>query len=135
MKRCKGITCSIAALFIAWPSMAWAQQPASTFKPPDTIAYRTANIMSEGVRLSAEVYSLKELADKRLPAVILCHGWGGTAALLRREALDFARAGYLAITFDYRGWGASNARVILTGPAPSKKEGRRFAAAVQEVRE
>jgi hypothetical protein len=112
-----------------------AQQPAAPYKPPDTIAYRTANIMSEGVRLSAEVYSLKELTGKRLPTVILCHGWGGTGVLLRRQALDFARAGYLAITFDYRGWGASDARVILTAPAPAKKDGHRFTAEVQEVRE
>jgi len=125
----------IAALLISPSAIAWAQQAPATFKPPDTIAYRTVNIMSEGVRLSGELYSLKELADKRLPTVILCHGWGGTAALLRREALDFARAGYLALTFDYRGWGASDARVILTTPVPAKKEAGRFTAEVSEVRE
>jgi predicted acyl esterase len=55
--------------------------------------------------------------------------------MLRQVALDFARAGYLAITFDYRGWGASDSRVILTSPAPPKKEGNRFTAEVREVRE
>jgi dienelactone hydrolase len=125
----------LAVLVLFGPPLALAQQPAAPYKPPDAIAYRTANVMSEGVRLSAEVYSLKELAGKRLPTVILCHGWGGTAALLRGQALDFARAGYLVITFDYRGWGASDARVILTAPAPAKKEGHRFTAEVQEVRE
>ena len=124
-----------AALLLAGPAITRAQPPAATFKPPDTIAYRTANVVSEGVRLSAEVYALKDLAGKRLPTVILCHGWGGTAAGLRREALDFARAGYLAITFDYRGWGASDARVILTAAAPAQKDGRRFTAEVREVRE
>ena len=44
-----------------------AQQQASGFKPPDDVAYRTANIMSEGVRLSAEVFSPKEQEGKRLP--------------------------------------------------------------------
>jgi uncharacterized protein len=112
-----------------------AQQPASAFKPPDDVAYRTANVMSEGVRLSAEVFSPKEHAGKRLPTVILCHGWGGTAALLRREGVAFARAGYLAILFDYRGWGASDSRVILAGTAPTKMEDHRFTAEVKEVRE
>jgi dienelactone hydrolase len=111
------------------------RQPATPFKPPDTVAYRTANIMSEGVRLSAEIFSLKENAGKKLPTIILCHGWGGTAALLRREAVAFAQAGYLAVAFDYRGWGASDSRLILTAPAPAKKEGNRFTAEVREVRE
>jgi dienelactone hydrolase len=135
MKHFRGSVVAMAALLVAALAVLWAQQPAATFKPPDTIAYRTANVMSEGVRLSAELYALKENAGKRLPTVILCHGWGGTAANLRREALDFARAGYLAITFDYRGWGASDARVILTATAPARKEGSRFTAEVQEVRE
>lgn len=63
------------------------------------------------------------------------HGWGGTAAQLRSVALDFARAGYLSITFDYRGWGDSDSRVILTGPAPKEKMSQRFTAEVLEVRE
>ena len=136
MNRCRHvIVVAIVAWTIVGPPVAWSQQPATTFKPPETIAFQTANIMSEGVRLSTDVYSLKELAGKRLPTVILCHGWGGTAAMLRREALDFARAGYLVITFDYRGWGASDSRVILAASAAPRKEGHRFTAEVQEVRE
>ena len=112
-----------------------AQQPAAAFNPPEGIAHRTADVMSEGVRLSAELFSPKEKAGSRLPTVILCHGWGGTAALLRQQAVDFARSGYLAIIFDYRGWGASDSRMILTGPAPATKKNHRFTAEVQEVRE
>jgi dienelactone hydrolase len=65
----------------------------------------------------------------------MAHGWGGTAAAFRRDAIDLANAGYLAISFDYRGWGESDSRVILTGPAPDKKEGLKFTAEVMEVRE
>jgi dienelactone hydrolase len=133
MNHLRELILSLAALGTAWPAP--AQPPASGFKPPDTIAYRTANIHSEGVRLSAEVYALKDRAGQHLPTVILCHGWGSTAAQLRRQALDFAQAGYLAITFDYRGWGASDARVILTAAAPAQKTDHRFTALVQEVRE
>jgi dienelactone hydrolase len=135
MRRYVGRILGAVLLSVVLPTRTYAQQPVSSFKPPESIDYRTANIMSEGVRLTAEVYSLKDVAGKRLPTVILCHGWGGTAALLRREALDFARAGYLAITFDYRGWGASDSRVILTAPAPAKKDNHRFTTEVQEVRE
>jgi len=112
-----------------------AQQAPRAFTPPDDIDYRKANVMSEGVRLTAELYSPKSGAGKQLPTIIMSHGWGGTAALLRDVALDFAHAGYLVIAFDYRGWGASDSRVILTAPEPAKKEGNKFTAEVMEIRE
>jgi len=54
---------------------------------------------------------------------------------LRNVAMDFAHAGYFVIAFDYRGWGASDSRVILTAPEPAKKEGNKFTAEVMEIRE
>ena len=62
------------------------------------------------------------------------NGWGGTAANFRRDASDLANAGYMVITFDYRGWGQSDGRIVLTSP-PEKKDGRRFTAQVEELRE
>jgi hypothetical protein len=116
------------------PDPAATPQTAATgFKAPDNIEFRTASIISEGVRLHAELFSLKSLAGKPLPTVIQAHGWGGTAANFRWDALALANAGYLVIDFDYRGWGQSDGRVILTAP-PEKKEGRRFTAQVEELR-
>src|SRR5947199_3480583 len=46
------------------------QTPAANFKAPDNIDFRTANIMSEGVRLQAELFSLKSSAGKPLPTII-----------------------------------------------------------------
>ncbi|HWQ36483.1 MAG TPA: alpha/beta fold hydrolase [Blastocatellia bacterium] len=112
--------------------------PSAQFKAPDNIDFRTAGIMSEGVRLHAELFSLKSLAGKKLPTIIMAHGWGGTAAAFRRDALDLANAGYLVITFDYRGWGESDARLILTGPSPVKPvpgQNQKFTAEVIEQRE
>ena len=65
-----------------------------------------------------ELFSLKSLAGKKLPTIIMAHGWGGTASGFRRDALDFANAGYLVILFDYKGWGESDARLILTKTSP-----------------
>jgi dienelactone hydrolase len=53
----------------------------------------------------------------------------------RIEAARFAKAGYLAAMFDYRGWGESDGRVILAAPAPAERQGTRFAAEVVELRE
>jgi uncharacterized protein len=99
------------------------------------VDYSKAEVMSEGVRIRADVFWPKAFAGQKLPAIIMAHGWGGTAALLRPQATDFARAGYLVIAFDYRGWGDSDSRVILTSPAPATKLGLRFSAEVLEVRE
>lgn len=120
---------------IALSSAVPAQQAAQPFTAPADLDYRKADVMSEGVRLTAELYSPKSAAGKQLPTIIMSHGWGGTAALLRNVAMDFAHAGYFVIAFDYRGWGASDSRVILTAPEPAKKEGNRFTAEVMEIRE
>jgi dienelactone hydrolase len=125
----------VVAIMFALSIPVCAQPVSRAFTPPDDIDYRKANVMSEGVRLTAELYSPKSEAGKQLPTIIMSHGWGGTAALLRDVALDFANAGYLVIAFDYRGWGASDSRVILTAPEPAKKEGNKFTAEVMEIRE
>ncbi|MFN0085964.1 MAG: alpha/beta hydrolase [Blastocatellia bacterium] len=112
--------------------------PAAQFKAPDNIDFRTAGIVSEGVRLHAELFSLKSLAGKPLPTIIQAHGWGGVAANLRRDAIEIAGAGYLVITFDYRGWGESDARLVLTKPSPVKPisgQNQKFTAELMEVRE
>src|SRR5262249_37512291 len=69
----------------------------------------------------------------KLPTIVMSHGWGGTAAALRPDAVRFARAGYLVVAFDYRGWGNSDSRLVAVGK-PEKKDGK-LIAEVKEVRE
>ena len=125
----------VLPLLIAFPSLADGQG----FSPPEDLAFRKNNIISEGVRLGAEVFSLKVNAGKKLPAIIMCHGWGGTARALRSDAVVFARAGYLVVTFDYRGWGASDGRVIRSseknedGSGPKVKEIREVVDPIEQT--
>lgn len=113
-----------------------AQTAEAPFHPPDDVRFERKEIVSEGTRMRAEVFFPQSAKDgEKLPTLILCHGWGGTARDLRPEGIAFARAGYLVAVFDYRGWGESDARVVLTGPAPSEKKGGKFTAEVKEVRE
>jgi dienelactone hydrolase len=106
------------------------------FRIPTDVAAREVNIWSEGTRMSGTVYVPKVAEAKKLPAILMAHGWGGTASALRRDAVGFAQAGYLVVTFDYRGWGVSDSRVILVKPGqPSAGDKGRFSAEVQEVRE
>jgi uncharacterized protein len=110
-------------------------RPAEAAEVADEVVSRKVSIMSEGVRIQADVYSLGSLEGKRLPTIIMAHGWGGTASMLRPQASDFARAGYLVVAFDYRGWGDSDSRVVLTAPRPTTTGGTRFTADVMELRE
>ncbi|MBY0589072.1 alpha/beta fold hydrolase [bacterium] len=105
------------------------------FDPPAGIVYRATSIMSEGSRLSAETFVAKEKQSYSLPTLILSHGWGGQASLLRADAVAFAQAGYFVVTFDYRGWGASDGRLIATEPVPANDGKRPMKVAVRELRE
>jgi dienelactone hydrolase len=109
-----------------------AQEKKPDFKVPDDVAFRTADIMSEGTRMAAEVFAPKEPKTDKLPTILMSHGWGGTARSLRPDAIVFARAGYLVVTFDYRGWGNSDSRLVAVGK-PKEKDGK-LVAEVKEVR-
>jgi outer membrane protein assembly factor BamB/dienelactone hydrolase len=102
-------------------------------KVPDDVSFRAADIISEGTRMSAEVFAPKEPKAEKLPTIVMSHGWGGKAAALRPDAIKFAQAGYLVVAFDYRGWGDSDSRFVAVGK-PEKKEGK-LVAEVKEVRE
>ncbi|HVO96788.1 MAG TPA: alpha/beta fold hydrolase [Bryobacteraceae bacterium] len=113
-----------------------AARAQDAYRAPADVAWRKANIMSEGTRMSAEVFTPKSArADQKLPVIIMAHGWGGVVANLRREAATFARNGFFVVAFDYRGWGESDSRVILTAPEPAVHPDGRFTAEVKELRE
>jgi len=90
-----------AVVLVSLVAVAFAQEP-PPFQVPKDISFRKATIWSEGTRMAAEIFSPSVAVEQKLPTIIMAHGWGGTAALLRADALAFARAGYLVVTFDYR---------------------------------
>jgi dienelactone hydrolase len=114
---------------------AFAQNTSSPYKPPNDINFRTATVISDGCRLTAEIFAPEASGGKSLPTIVMSHGWGGTAQQLRADAVVFARAGYLVVTFDYRGWGASEGRIVPTKPLARGKPGEPFTADVKEIRE
>jgi dienelactone hydrolase len=122
-------------LLLSIAPLARAQTPRTQYQPPDDVAYREATIISEGSRLAAEVFSPKTSDEKPLPTIIMCHGWGGVAERLRPEAVAFARAGYLVVTFDYRGWGKSEGRLVATKALPRGDAAEPVTAEVRQIRE
>jgi dienelactone hydrolase len=83
---------------------------------------RTAvNIWSEGTRMSADLFVPDDLGEgERRPTILLCHGWAGPKSHLSKTwATYFCNAGFVCLTFDYRGWYESDARIATTGPMPA----------------
>lgn len=93
--------------------------PAADSTPAD-VEKRPVTIFCDGVRMAADLFSPKDLKpDQKLPALILCNGTGGTKAKVgNRTAPAFARAGFIVLSFDYRGWGASDSKLITLESQP-----------------
>jgi uncharacterized protein len=70
---------------------------------------RTVNFFSEGARLEGDLILPSDLKPgERRPAIVLCHGFTGVRSFFLEDyAKVFVSAGFVALIFDYRGWGGS----------------------------
>ena len=70
---------------------------------------REVEFYSEGFKLCGDVYVPDDLAPgEKRAAVLLCHGYTGVKDLyLPDNARVLNSAGYVAMAFDYKGWGDS----------------------------
>jgi uncharacterized protein len=74
------------------------------------MAVRTRTYFSEGAVILADLYTPDNMIEgKKYPAVAICQGFTGIRTSPTMEGLGKAlnAAGYVAIAFDYRGWGDS----------------------------
>ena len=71
---------------------------------------RSVEFYSEGLKLRGDIYTPDDLAgEERRTAILLCHGYTGVKDLyLPDNARVLNQAGYVAMTFDYKGWGDSD---------------------------
>src|SRR2546428_7049696 len=65
---------------------------------------------SEGVKLDGDVYVPDDVRPREKRAgIVLCHGYTGVKDIyLPDNARVLNKAGYVAMVFDYKGWGASD---------------------------
>jgi uncharacterized protein len=70
---------------------------------------RAVEFYSERFRLKGDVYIPDRLGPgEKRAAILLCHGYTGVKDLyLPDNAMALNEAGYVAMTFDYKGWGES----------------------------
>ena len=103
-----------------------------------TIVLREIAMWSDGTRLSGVLLYPKDRKEgEKLPAIVLCNGWGGTKATLLFNGIAprFAAAGYVVINFDYRGWGDSDSRLVVRGEMPGARKGGDVTVTAQAIRE
>ena len=70
---------------------------------------KAVTFYSEGCKLAGDLYLPDDLgAGEKRAGILLCHGYTGVKDLyLPDNARAFNKAGYVAMTFAYKGWGAS----------------------------
>lgn len=81
---------------------------------------RHVTIWSDGTRMAGDLYVPSDLkAGEKRPGILFCAGTGGTkkgnGALYGKR---FAREGFIVLAFDYRGWGESDCKLMMTEPMP-----------------
>jgi dienelactone hydrolase len=101
------------------------------------ITSRHIDIWSDGTRLSGDLWYPKGLkSTDKLPAIILCHGWGGLRSHLNLYyAPELTKRGYVVLTFDYRGWGDSDSRLVIKGKMPEPDKDGIVTVRAQAIRE
>jgi dienelactone hydrolase len=128
---------ALAAILATWPFDAQTQPIHTIQSLYSNIESRHVDVWSDGTRLSGDLFYPKDLkAEDKLPAIILCHGWGGVRSHLNSDyAPHFAREGFVVLTFDYRGWGDSDSRLIIKGKMPKPDKEAMVTVRAQPIRE
>jgi dienelactone hydrolase len=98
---------------------------------------KEVSLWSEGTRIAADLFVPDDLAAAETrPGILLCHGWAGSKSHLSATyAPYFCEASFVCLTFDYRGWFDSDARLITPDGQPEPDEDGVMNVRARPVRE
>ncbi|TQC43192.1 hypothetical protein EEB14_44490 [Rhodococcus sp. WS4] len=104
---------------------------------PEGVARHQTTVWSgTGIALDADVYRPTTIAsDIALPAVVLCHGWGGSKLTAERYAALFASAGMITLSFTQGSWYGSGSPLELVGDPPGADDANEAVARVRYIRD
>lgn len=128
----------VAIMSGALMSCAATAQEEKTVENFPTVLQRDITLWSDGTRLSGVLLYPKDRQEgEKLPAIVLCNGWGGTKAFLMQSGIAprFAAAGYVVINYDYRNWGDSDSRLVVRGEMPKPDQDGYVTVKTQAIRE
>ncbi len=136
--RAAALLAVVAILSGALTSHAAMAQEEKAVENFPTVLQRDITLWSDGTRLSGVLlYPNRREDGEKLPALVLCNGWGGTKAFLMRSGIAprFAAAGYVVIVYDYRNWGDSDSRLVVRGEMPKPDKDGYVTVKAQAIRE
>ncbi|MFN0075528.1 MAG: alpha/beta fold hydrolase [Prosthecobacter sp.] len=118
------------------PSSANPNEPAARGALPEGVEKRAITIWSDGTRMAGDLYLPKNRKEgEKLPAIVFCAGTGGTkGGTGGRLGPIFAEKGYVALAFDYRGWGESESQLMAVDPQPKPDEKGELTLKVKALR-
>lgn len=98
---------------------------------------KPVSIWSDGTRMAGDLWLPAGLDDGvKRPAILLTHGWGGERKHLNDTyAPRFAEAGFIVLTFDYRGWADSDSRLVMIGDQPEPDANGEVLVRARAIRE
>lgn len=123
---------TVIVMLVTWLLLPSAKLTAAE----DDVERREVIIFSDGVRMAGGLYLPKDLKpNERRPAIVICAGTGGTKANTgSRVGPIFARNGYIALAFDYRGWGESDSKLITLEKQPRPNDKGKVTVTARAVR-
>ena len=123
------ILCAVLVLFIVFG--------ASVSASAAGVERRAITIWSDGTRMAGDLWLPDGFGDGTdRPAIVLTHGWGGVRSHLNNTyAPKFAKAGFVVLTFDYRGWVDSDSRLVIIGDQPSPDENGEITVRARAIRQ
>ncbi|WP_166386699.1 alpha/beta fold hydrolase [Catellatospora methionotrophica] len=109
-----GVGVVLLAGLAAWAG--WPEDPG--YRTVDErVAVRTGPAGDQDVTLDTRLYLPDGAsAGKKVPALLLAHGFGGTKESVALDAQDLAGLGYAVLTWTAQGFGASTGQIHLNSP-------------------
>jgi uncharacterized protein len=121
--------CAVLALFVVFGGVVTASAAG--------VERRAITIWSDGTRMAGDLWLPDGFGNGNdRPAIVLTHGWGGVRSHLNNTyAPKFAKAGFVVLTFDYRGWVDSGSRLVIIGDQPSPDENGEITVRARAIRQ
>ncbi|MGS2613163.1 alpha/beta fold hydrolase [Micromonospora sp. LZ34] len=136
-RRVAAAAAAVALLAAAVTWVVWPQGPAVRAEAA-MLTVRSGPAGDQPVDLDTTLYLPEGAsAGRRVPAVLLAHGFGGTKDSVRADAEEFAGRGYAVLTWTARGFGRSGGQIHLDHPDYEVRDAARlldWLAARPEIR-
>ncbi|SCG61650.1 alpha/beta fold hydrolase [Micromonospora halophytica] len=122
------VAASVVVVLLA-AAVLWAARPDRPgFRTESAlVTVRSGPTGEEPVELDTTLWLPEDAsADRRVPAVLLAHGFGGTKDSVRADAEDLVGRGYAVLTWTARGFGRSGGEIHLDHPDYEVRDAQRL---------